>query len=538
MRGERYEGKRGGKSLKKIGRRLLTAVLAAALGLSCQVLGAQTQEAAKQRLQEVMQQLQDTVKRRTYESLGQQGQAEVNQQLQGEVKQETRQTQGAEDYTDAIMFSPVMNLETNELDNSWGLSCSAVSYGGYTYVFTAGDYEDFDYDKYLRMTGDLDSNAEIIMAPLGNGLAVCYGSSPLEGQPAAPLGEIDPEARLAAGFYAYNQKEDQYTMINGWIAGSLEQTEGGYILDEDLGVEGMWNGALVVDSQTGEAVGIGGYRDGQYLVYDIPIDVVEELFALENWGEYTGEDTPEEGSGETDAQPGEAAADEPKEAEPETAAKEEPEEEETEEKETEAPAKAEPKERDGGSGGEEPVEQDEPDPEDTKTSERTGSLPPSAWIAILTGILVVIFLAGNRKKKGASPGRPEENDSTDSEKSEYTPPSGTIQLGLEQRQSQYILDCVSGPTAGQQIVIYDNFRIGRDPQNSDLTLPEDTKGVSRRHCRIEIRDGRILLRDLDSSYGTFLENGVKLEAQTPYSIDPGMVFYVGSHQVAFRVIKR
>ena len=128
--------------------------------------------------------------------------------------------------------------------------------------------------------------------------------------------------------------------------------------------------------------------------------------------------------------------------------------------------------------------------------------------------------------------------STDSEKSEYTPPSGTIQLGPGQRQSQYILECLSGPAAGQQIVIYDNFRIGRDPQNSDLALPEDTKGVSRRHCRIEIRDGRILLRDLGSSCGTFLENGVKLEAQMPYSIDPGMVFYVGSHQVAFRVIKR
>lgn len=514
MRGERYEGKRRGKSLRKTGRRLLTAALAAALGLACQTMGAQAQEAAKQRLQEAMQQLQD------------------------EVKQETRRTQGAEDYTDAIMFSPVLNLETDELDNSWGLTCSAVSYGGHTYVFTAGDYEDFAYDKYTRMTGNLDSSATIVMAPLGNGLAVCCGSSPIEGQPAAPLGEIDPEARLSAGFYAYNQKEDQFTMINGWIAGSLERTEGGYILDEDFGVEEMWNGALVVDSQTGEAVGIGGYRDGQYLVYDIPIDAVGELFALENWGEYTEEDMPEEGSGETEAGPGEAASEEPEEAESETSVKEKPEEEETEEKETEAPEREEPKEKDGGSGGGEPVEQDEPDPEDTKASGRTGSLPPNTWIAILTGILVVIFLAGNRRKKETSSDRPKESVSADSEKSGYTPPSGTIQLGPEQKQSQYILECISGPTAGKQLVICDSFIIGRDPQTSDLLLPEDTKGVSRRHCRIEIRDGRILLRDLDSSYGTFLENGVKLEAQTPYSIDPGMVFYVGSRQVSFRVIKR
>lgn len=532
MNGRKKYGKeQERKSLRKAGCRLLTAAITVTICLSCLV--AQAQEEIEQRLQEAVEQ-----KGRAEANQ----QAQANHQLQEVMQQASRQTQ-ADDYTDALMLSPVMNTETGEWDSSWGLTCSAISYEGYTYVFTAGDYDDFDYEKYLRITGNADSNTDILMASLGTGLAVCYGFSPIEGQPAAPLGELDPEARLSAGFFIYDQNEEKYSMVNGWIAGSLERTEGGYILDEDFGIGEMWNGALVVDSQTGEAVGIGGYRDGQYLVYDIPIDVVKDVFAVERWGEYSGEIETEAYEPETSAkeEPEAAAAEEPETSakeEPETAAAEEPKEKETEEKETEAPEREEPKEKDGGSGGGEPVEQDEPDPEDTEASGRSGSLPPGAWIAILTGVLVVIFLAGNRRKKETSSDRPKESVSTDSEKSEYTPPSGTILLGPEQRQSQYILECVSGPTAGKQLVIFDSFSIGRDPQNSDLALPEDTKGVSRRHCRIEIRDGRILLRDLDSSYGTFLENGVKLEAQTPYSIDPGMVFYTGSRQVSFRVIKR
>jgi Nif-specific regulatory protein len=77
------------------------------------------------------------------------------------------------------------------------------------------------------------------------------------------------------------------------------------------------------------------------------------------------------------------------------------------------------------------------------------------------------------------------------------------------RESQEIptLVAVSGPLASQTFPLAaDRLTIGRD-QASDVHLRD--LAASRHHCAIEARDGRLLLRDLESRHGTFV-NGVPI----------------------------
>ena len=73
------------------------------------------------------------------------------------------------------------------------------------------------------------------------------------------------------------------------------------------------------------------------------------------------------------------------------------------------------------------------------------------------------------------------------------------------------LNAVSGALAGQGFVLgAEPLTIGRD-RTSSLHLRD--LAVSRHHCVIETSEGRLLLRDLGSSHGTFV-NGMPVTERT------------------------
>ncbi|MGH7787822.1 MAG: cyclic nucleotide-binding domain-containing protein, partial [Candidatus Binatia bacterium] len=67
--------------------------------------------------------------------------------------------------------------------------------------------------------------------------------------------------------------------------------------------------------------------------------------------------------------------------------------------------------------------------------------------------------------------------------------------------------CTSHPTIGA-VALGGSVTIGRGP-SADLHLPSDDRTISKRHCRLDLRDGEIFLTDLDSANFTLL-NGERI----------------------------
>ncbi len=70
----------------------------------------------------------------------------------------------------------------------------------------------------------------------------------------------------------------------------------------------------------------------------------------------------------------------------------------------------------------------------------------------------------------------------------------------------------------------DSVTLGRE--RGDILFPEDGY-VSGQHARVELRDGRVFLRDLDSSNGTF----VRVRGER--AVKPGAAILMG--QQLFRI---
>ncbi|MHC4600982.1 MAG: sigma 54-interacting transcriptional regulator, partial [Planctomycetota bacterium] len=86
----------------------------------------------------------------------------------------------------------------------------------------------------------------------------------------------------------------------------------------------------------------------------------------------------------------------------------------------------------------------------------------------------------------------------------------------------------SGPGAGEEVSVpHAGLVIGRG-EEADLRVPD--RGASRRHCAVELSEGRIRVRDLNSKNGT-LVNGLPVEDA---ELGFGDVIQIGSH--AFQVL--
>lgn len=88
---------------------------------------------------------------------------------------------------------------------------------------------------------------------------------------------------------------------------------------------------------------------------------------------------------------------------------------------------------------------------------------------------------------------------------------------------------------GKSFPVRGKIVIGRDPAKCQAVYPAKTPGISGVHCAVqEIAEG-VVVTDLGSTYGTFLENGTKMEPNKPYTVPIGEAFYLASKDNGFRV---
>ena len=91
------------------------------------------------------------------------------------------------------------------------------------------------------------------------------------------------------------------------------------------------------------------------------------------------------------------------------------------------------------------------------------------------------------------------------------------------------LVCVSGLYAGTELPLDGNIIMGRDSEKCDLIFDNDTKGVSRQHCCVEVSGGRISIVDLGSTYGTSV-NGIAIKSGERKSLSIGDRIKLGKNE--------
>ncbi len=106
--------------------------------------------------------------------------------------------------------------------------------------------------------------------------------------------------------------------------------------------------------------------------------------------------------------------------------------------------------------------------------------------------------------------------------------------GADRRQELGTGLALLGPGGRSTPIPVSGLVIGRDPTLCTLSLPAETKGVSRRHCQVAAAGGSLLLTDLGSSYGTFIA-GQRLEPNCPAPLSKGSSFYLGGAANTFTV---
>lgn len=90
----------------------------------------------------------------------------------------------------------------------------------------------------------------------------------------------------------------------------------------------------------------------------------------------------------------------------------------------------------------------------------------------------------------------------------------------------FVLNIVSGPHKGRCLLVEEGAPLLLGRSRHAETRLEDP-GVSRVHCEIELEDGQVLVTDLDSAGGTFV-NGQRISEQV---LRPGDVLRIGDTQM-------
>lgn len=94
----------------------------------------------------------------------------------------------------------------------------------------------------------------------------------------------------------------------------------------------------------------------------------------------------------------------------------------------------------------------------------------------------------------------------------------------------------AGVFAGKTLPLVPPLTLGRQPDLCQLIFPPDTRGVSRRHCRVELVWGSVLITDLHSRYGT-AAGGSDLSPGCPSPLLPGQSLALAGGAQAFVLVR-
>lgn len=77
--------------------------------------------------------------------------------------------------------------------------------------------------------------------------------------------------------------------------------------------------------------------------------------------------------------------------------------------------------------------------------------------------------------------------------------------------------------------------VGRDP-SCRICYPANTPGISRKHCQVFWQGGQLMMMDLGSTSGTFVQGRGQITANIPVPLRQGDIFYLGEKRNGFRIV--
>ena len=101
--------------------------------------------------------------------------------------------------------------------------------------------------------------------------------------------------------------------------------------------------------------------------------------------------------------------------------------------------------------------------------------------------------------------------------------------------SRAILTGKSGEFVNMQFPIGGGLRIGRDARACQVVFSSGAAGISGTHCQLQQQPDGLYLTDLNSTNGTFLDNGTRLSPNVGVRLAPGQGFYLGDPSNSFYV---
>ncbi|MCD8333851.1 MAG: trypsin-like peptidase domain-containing protein [Clostridiales bacterium] len=187
---------------------------------------------------------------------------------------------------------------------------------------------------------------------------------------------------------------------------------------------------------------------------------------------------------------------------------------------------------------------------DSTPSSNLPIVPIVIVAVVVVAVVVLLLVLRGRKKQPEPETQPEPQSAPPVPEEPFVPgrapmPSADATVKPQEKtqpvssaDSGLRIQGESGQFAGRRFAINGTVRLGRDPQQCQIAYPATVKGISRTHCELTVNDGVLYLKDLGSSYGTYLGSGQRLAANQAVRLQPGDRFYLAAHNESFIVTRK
>lgn len=171
------------------------------------------------------------------------------------------------------------------------------------------------------------------------------------------------------------------------------------------------------------------------------------------------------------------------------------------------------------------------------------SISPITYALIGVAIVALIFVLTRKSKSPSESASPVDSGSYGHTVSldrgpgvQPVSPISPIQPIQPVATAQWQVRAIGGQMDGKVYMLTNILRFGRSSR-CDVAFPQNAPGISGEHCELAVEGGRAVLRDLGSSYGTFLNKTTKLEQRISYSLQLGDTFTLADGGQTFRLEK-